>query len=1029
MINIFKASAGSGKTYRLTLEYLKFLFDSPENYRHILAVTFTNKATEEMKERIISALYKMAYTKVIPKSGSLRQIFDEIESHLGWLQNEGSDNKLRKMAEESLKVLLHDYSSFTVSTIDKFFQTAIRAFAREIGRNNSYNIELDSELVINMAIDNMLANLDKPGNEELLEWLIYFSLDSLEGGSYWDIRYILRKMALEITKPGYKNGAGVNQRTVTRENLSLLGSELKKIKADFEKRLAAIATGFVKTKSDFALEWSDFKNSARFKRFEKMAAGEYEFLPTLLNALDNFEDWLPKTAQKKNPILYSRMQDAYNSGLNNAIAELKKLIDTSEKDYLSAQNVLSNLYMLGVLADIDSYAKEYAKDNNLMLISDSEELLKKIIDGSDAPFIYEKIGSRIDNFMLDEFQDTAGMQWENFKPLIINSIAGGFNNLIVGDVKQSIYRWRGSDRELLSGSIANDIGEQNIKLSTLTINYRSSRSIVEFNSDFFLFAAEKADILFNREYNRNSDYLRNIYSDVKQELPEGKSQGYTKVIAYENEVGENGKKPWYTRATEQIPVEIEDSLSRGYSYRDINVLVRSNKEATEVINYLLSLNYPVMSADSLMLSLNGEVNTLVAALQSINSPENEIAAEVVRRRGIVLDRKELSRLNLVELCQQIAGKYLNFSSEDSIFISSFIDLVNDFTKVERGDLNSFLDWWDLNGGKKYISSPPRQDAVNVMTIHKSKGLTLAVVIIPFVDWEFKMDTNKLLWIKSQIAPYNLVQPLPIRVNSNCISTHFAEEFIDEQQKNYADILNVAYVAFTRASHEMIILVKQSDSGVPGLLLDFLKSTSGQEDNRGNVYEIGCRSSAPASDDNKEANEIPLPILRLKDPGERLRLKLKSDLYYNNPARFYGVVMHEILSQIVVEDDVQLAVDEQVLLGNLPADEKYKVINDLKAALESVRDREWFNGKFTIMNESEIVEPGGDIYRPDRILLKYGERGAVEYAEVIDFKFGNLEKNSYQKQLSKYINLLQMMGIPKVEGFIWYVTLNHILPAK
>ncbi len=1031
MVNLYKASAGSGKTYRLTLEYLKFLFSAPDNYRHILAVTFTNKATEEMKERILHTLYGLAYLPREIVETSMKGILSEI---VEFLRLQGDMDKytfVRELAEINLKALLHDYSSFSVSTIDRFFQGAIRAFAREIGRNNSYNVELDSDSVTGKAIDNMLAGLDKPENRELLDWLTIYSVDAVENGSYWDIKNTLSKMADQLGREEYKIMKGRGSISSDKKAIKNFKDKLVGMMGDFEVKMKHLAADFIEIKERYGIEWKMFRNFQRFRRIELMSRGEADYLPSLFEAADNFEDWVTRTMQKKEPQIYYRMEEAYRGGLNEALCRLVKHLKEELPVYLTASSVYENIYLLGVLADIDLFMKEYAKDNNLMLLSDSGELLRRIIDGSDTPFIYEKIGIRTDNYMLDEFQDTSAIQWDNFKPLIADSLAAGNDNLIVGDVKQSIYRWRGSDRELLNSGISNDLGTENVKERSLLLNFRSGGAIVGFNNGFFTYAAAKGDEVVSALSGCYSDYLTKVYSDTVQEVPEGRGNGYLKIEFFGNITCEDGsRKLWNDAALERIPAEIERLRGAGYSYREINVLVRSNKEGAKVINYLLKEGYPVMSGDSLVISQNRSVNELVSMLRFLNDPENKIAAEVLNRLGIESCTEGVSRLHLPEMCQQLASKYLRRLDEDTVFVASFLDIVNEYVKNESCDLDSFLEWWKSSGSKRAVSSPPQQDAINIMTIHKSKGLSLKSVIIPFAEWPFRTDSEKILWIVPD-PPFNDIGAVPVRNSSKLAETAFSRWYMEEELKNITDVLNVAYVAFTRASDAMIIFAKEASDtksgkgGVSDILYEFVKEMN----NAGSIYEAGSPEASVKRRDVSNVEELCLPALKLKDPGERLKIKLKSELYYENESIKHGIIMHEILSRIESRHEVNKSVDRQISEGRVMASDREELLELLNASFESVKEREWFTGRYEVLNENDIIAPGGEISRPDRVMLSKDTEGRVTSAIIVDFKFGEIKSNAYIKQVSEYAALLEEAGIPEIEGYVWYIKDNQLVRAR
>ncbi|MEN6619174.1 MAG: UvrD-helicase domain-containing protein [Rikenellaceae bacterium] len=989
-LNIFKASAGSGKTHNLTREYLRLIFKNENSYRHILAVTFTNKATDEMKRRVLEELFKQS--------------------------------DVNEIAKKRLITILHDYSSFSISTIDKFFQQTMRAFAREIGKNSSYSVELDQDMVLSEAIDQMILNLDKEESSELLDWLISYSFDSIESGKSWDIKRGINELASQIFKEAFKIKNGeFGENFTSKKDLAEYKKVIEKVLMSFESDLMQIGKSAFKILEKNNLRPEDFKGASKspIKYFSKIASGV--IVPptdTFEALLDTPVNWYKNTIVKTDPPLYHSIENAYDDGLNELVREVTGLNDRW-REYYTAKAIDSNIYSLGILLDINKYIQEYSKENNVVLLSETTELLNKIIDGSDTPFIYEKVGSRIDHFMLDEFQDTSLMQWQNFKPLIQNSLAAGNDNLIVGDVKQSIYRWRGSDWNLLNSGIYKDFDNSAIHEVELKENWRSGENIVEFNNSFFTFAAEFCDSILGKPEISTSE----VYSTVEQIVPAQRIGRKGHVHLKFIEKGEENN--WHQVALREIPQRLDKLMEMGYRYNDIAFLVRKNAEGVEIVNFLIECGYPVISDEALLISTSRSVMKIVTILKYYNNPNDSINNIIAEFETIVLSREdEIEHLPLYEMCEKIICNYLgDIDISESAFVQGFLDYVLDYVKSNRSDLASFLEWWSEKCSKLSLSSPEGQDAIRVFTIHKAKGLGMKVVIIPFlkIELDHSSQNRNIIWCEPKIEPFNKIPFLPVAYGSNLLETIFSGDYLIEKQKTFIDNLNIVYVAFTRAKQELIIFAKLHEKGDKGgpsiadILHDRYKNDLDEN------LELNIGEWSPAGENlEQKTNEIELSGFRSIPIGERLTLSLNStDFFDKSSKRNYGLIMHNIFSTVYLEKDLPDSIRSAIIKGELREDEYTVLFSGMSEMLMSVRERHWFDGSFRIYNELEIIEPGGKISRPDRVLIG-------EEAIVIDFKFGTSRPKSHERQVVRYMSLIKGMGIVDVKGYLWYLEENDVV---
>ena len=485
MLTIYRASAGAGKTHKLTGEYLTLLFAHPTAYRRILAVTFTNKATDEMKGRIVQELYRLAAGRPSDYVASLSAAYA--------IDEDG----VRARARSVLIAILHDYSTFNISTIDRFFQQTMRAFTREIGLQGGYGIEMDQELVLGEAVDRLLAELDRPENKDLLGWLLRFAEDKIEEGGGWNLRRDILSLGRELFKESYKAfsdavDADIANKQALSDYKDCLFALIRSVEAEV-RRLGEEGLALIQ---QFGLKPEDFKGGSRspLLYLARWAAGEMkEPTSSFIALVDNPDGYVTKSMDAARRQIIGCV---YEEGLNDLVRRIAmRFADLTT--YRTAKEIVRYYYTLGILTDLSRQIAVYREEKNIMLIADTTDLLRRVIDGSDAPFIYEKTGTYVDHYMIDEFQDTSGMQWENFRPLVAESLAHERSNLIVGDVKQSIYRFRNSDWRLLDGQVRSDLGEYQTCEETLRDNWRSCRRIVEFNNAFFTAAPAVLQELYN----------------------------------------------------------------------------------------------------------------------------------------------------------------------------------------------------------------------------------------------------------------------------------------------------------------------------------------------------------------------------------------------------------------------------------------------------------------------------------------------------------------------------------------------------
>lgn len=983
MLKVLTASAGSGKTHRLTQEYIKLLLGVNDAYKHILAVTFTNKATDEMKSRVIETLNRL----------SQQQTTEGLK------------------AKRVLTTILHDYSAFSVSTIDKFFQTTMKAFARELGQYASYSVELDSNLVLNQAIDNMLSSMSETNDKTLLSWLIDYSIALIEDGKSWDISKELQEMGHLFLREDFKlKRRQFEESFGDKSKIVDFRKKMNEIISSFEKKLSGIGNDGIERMKKYSLEPENFKSGSRspFVRFSKWADGDVVEPSSAFFELPNDVSKWRKAVDDNG----ASIEAAYNDGLNQIVKEAAELFNEPYREYCTAKLLKNNLYLIGIFSDIYAALNTYLKENHLVLLGETADVLNRIIDGNDTPFIYEKIGTRYDHLMLDEFQDTSTIQWENFKPLFEESLAHGKDNLIVGDIKQSIYRWRGSDWKLLAGEAINVFDESVIEKEPLTFNWRSLENIVNFNNSFF---TNIADLCDSTEEQKQS--IRVIYGDCEQTLaPKNVGKlGHVKVSFVEHQA-----------ALEQIPQVIEKLTSVGYAKKDIAILVRWNLEGAEVADYLMSNAIEVITDDSLSISSSPVVKKVISVLRLLENPES--ATNKLLNNNILLNKESLDTTSLYDICESIIREDASPVVESEVpFVQAFMDMVIEYSSNYGLNVSGFLKWWDDKEDKPSISAPEGQDAVRIMTIHKAKGLGCDAVILPFFEEPFKPSNNHIpyIWCIPDKSPFDEIGLIPIKSYSALDSTIFSQDYHNEQLYSIIDSINAAYVACTRAKKELIILAQKPKFKKDGTYnLDnasaALYKHLGEEDE----YELGNYQyyEDDSGKDSQIVEQLQTNYPSFAKDANRLKLSLRGVDFFNKEQggdrRVRGIVLHDILSQTDVVDDLKNAVKQAVAQGELSKSLEDDTYAYLLKLIDTVAEKHWFDGTYRSINEISIVNTDGSLSRPDRVLVEKDKPISESKAIVIDYKFGNYNSR-YQKQVDSYVNLLKQMGYKDVQGEVWY----------
>ena len=1054
--SIYRSSAGSGKTRTLAKEYLKLSLGHKNDYfKYILAVTFTNKATQEMKDRILAYLADFSNAKE-------NDLTKELQKELGL-----DANTFQMYAQETLSLILHRYDQFSISTIDAFFQKVIRSFTREAGLVGDYRLEVEQEPVLEEVIDNLIDELG--ANEDLTKWVVEFANENLENERAWDIRKSLIEFSNEIFREEFKEiEQAVNETTSQKDFFKNFLTDLKKKKYEFVNLVRLKSNEALDIFHQHGLQSSDFKYGGGiynfFKKFHKITSVK-DFDETAKgkrseSEFQNSNNWPDKDTSHKAIII--KLATGKLIGLLNEILTYR---NKNYKPALSAEVVLNNFYAFGLIADISRKLKDYKDENGIMLLADAPRFLNGVIQDSDTPFIYEKVGSFYRNYLIDEFQDTSGLQWKNFFPLLANGLDQGYPSMVVGDVKQAVYRWRGGDLKLLQQEVERNIGAARVETKELKQNFRSASEIVSFNNA--LFQASSAIVALET----GKTITTEAYLDVPQVIHK-KENGFVQISFLKEADGEK----WKEMALNLIPVHLEKLQLLGASLKDIAILVRTNGDGQNIVNHLMNYRnsneaksnckYDVVSNESLRLDGATTVNLLICSLKYLLNHEDDIAKAQLAYEFAKLHEPDknlnevfavtrdltfennlppaftkqkisLKKLPLFELTETLIEIFdLGNYSGELIYLQTFQNLVLDFTSRERNDLGAFLEWWEENKIKKSIQVSGEVDAVQLLTVHKSKGLQFKYVIIPFCSWSMDHEVGKQpnLWVTTTESPLDKAGYLPVTYKSALKETVFAEYYEEERSRCYLDNLNLLYVALTRAEHGMIVTAPgKTGKTVAKLLYDGIAKSDALQPKWNEAiqeWKSGEWTLSKSTDQSEQKPALKLNFYQSSQWRDKLVIKQTSRGFFEPQDSEviekvkYGIHLHAVLSRIRYADQLQEAIQQIIFEGLITKDEKPIIEKLMEELLSNPVIASWFTREWDVRTEVPILLParlsdGGFDNRIDRLMLAEGK------AVIVDFKTGE-PKTEDQKQVAEYMETLKKMDFTHVEGYLLYIKTGDVV---
>lgn len=1094
-VTVYKASAGSGKTFTLAVEYIRLLMTDPQQFHHTLAVTFTNKATGEMKDRILEQLYGVGHG-LKESTGYLAALQKSLKKD----NIEMTDDEIRHRCLEALRYILHDYSRFRIETIDSFFQSVLRNLAHELGLNARLQVDLNDKQILSQAVDNMVDNLGKDQETGMLPWIDRYVQDQLDDDGGWDIRKNIKELAKIIFTEHYMNrDETFKERLNDEDRLKEFRKSLMALKVKAEGELERLVDKFDKELAAYPGDVTKDVSSGSWiiKYRDRLLQGDYrDMTDKQFAALHNPVD-LVKKSDKDNDALLRRLQPLCDAIIACEVGKIAQL------HIINSVNLsITHVNPLRLLSCIDDEVTAITNDANRFILARTPQLLSRLIGESDAPFVFEKMGTIFNNVMIDEFQDTSRLQWNNFKVLLLESQASGGKNMLVGDIKQSIYRFRNGDWRILK-DIDRELHVNRPKIETLNHNFRSDTRIIGFNNAFFTSAAQHLQLP------SDGGIIEQIYSDVRQFWPEGKKEsGYVRVML------KTGKADnWDETMLNDMCQHIIRLHEGGLPYNKMAILLRRKAQTQKIIAHLAEQlpGVQVVSEEGYLLSSSKSLQMLIAALKVLHHGDDDpismrfliksymthvlglnteiedyinADAKDILPKDFVDRQQELSLYPLHELCEELFRLlHLSQIKGDDAYVLTFFDLLAEYLRSETSDIQSFLQYWEDDMQAKSIPSC-EVDGISIITIHKSKGLQYHTVMMPFI--ESPMDDVRpktILWCQSDNNPYNALGSLPINGGKDAFSnSEYSDDFTAEQLQRRIEELNVQYVGFTRAEHNLLVwgsatgtslkfsnllnetlseplpvFEADSDHGTPGeppIVMDKV-----EEDGittytlPGATLVMASTTAEPSlkqSDKSEEASDQPVnrlqPIFQ-EHPITFQSFNRQMDFRQSNDATRYihqageedvetesatemsyieqGKLLHELFSKIERADQLEKSLMEYVDQGILVGDTQVgKIRRIFTNALHNPLAQSWFDGTYQVLNECEIVhldETGRQIsHRTDRVMVSPTE------VIVVDFKFGHPNPDDYIPQVQNYMNLLrQMYPDHTISGYLWYVYRNRI----
>lgn len=1029
---VYNASAGSGKTFTLVKEYLKVLLNSNDIFRFqkVLAITFTNKAAGEMKERVLENLHD--FSEGI-ENDLFKLIIKEIPVEKSVIQ---------ERSKKIIEAILQNYSAFSITTIDSFTHKIIKSFAYDLGLSLNFEVEMDAISLLNEAVDILISKIGT--DKDLTKLLIDFSLDKADDDKSWDISRELSEFSrILLNEDDTKHFRKLADKKL--EDFTELKAKLSKHQKEIKEGLQEIGNKGLQIIEEVQLNHKDF--------YRSMLPNHFVALSQNPEKAKFFEDSKLRERIEENNFYSKSKPDAIKASIEGVLPDLLNLYMKSEKMYqqhLMNKLVLKSIIPLAVLNYINIELTEIKEENNLRLNAEFNQLISDNIKDQPAPFIYERIGQRFMHYFIDEMQDTSVLQWQNLIPLIDNALSQeNANLLLVGDGKQAIYRWRGGKAEqfINLGSEAENPFYISKEIKTLETNYRSFSEVINFNNSFF---QHTANFLQNENY-------KQLFIEGNKQIENAKKGGVVSISFLEKEEEKADELVKYP----QKVLETIKGLQDDFLLNEICVLVRKRKDGIAVANYLSENGINIISSETLLLQNSTKVNLVINVLQVLqhfNDKEtllevlyflhshlqlktdkhsfisefihqsNEIIFQELKKYGISFELSTFHQLPFYEKVEEIIRSFKLIISSDA-YVQFFLDVV--LEQQRKGtSIQEFLEFWEEKKNNLSIVVPESGNAVQIMTIHKSKGLEFPVVIFPY-DLDIYRQLNPKVWLNELPENFKDFKELlvPFNKDLNYLNDRGAEIYRNQREELELDNLNLLYVALTRAVEQLYIITEKRISKTgentnyySGIFINYLKKVGKWEDEV-LEYSFGKKERISKKEEVESLTSIQEVFISTPWQEHNIKMLASASRLWNTEqekAIKFGNLIHEIMSKIIIKADVEEVIKQYTQQGIIDSKESKFIKEDINRIVNHPELEKYFSEGIIVYNEREIVDVDNQIMIPDRLV--FDKKGEIT---IIDYKTGKPSK-SYHQQLLRYERVLKSMNFVVNKKLLIYINEKNLI---
>ncbi|WP_420551793.1 UvrD-helicase domain-containing protein [Tenacibaculum aiptasiae] len=1029
---VYNASAGSGKTFTLVKEYLKVLLNSNDifGFQKVLAITFTNKAAGEMKERVLENLHD--FSEGI-ENDLFQLIINEITVEKSIIQ---------ERSKKIIEAILQNYSAFSITTIDSFTHKIIKSFAYDLGLSLNFEVEMDAISLLNEAVDILISKIGT--DEDLTKLLIDFSLDKADDDKSWDISRELSEFSrILLNEDDTKHFRQLADKKL--EDFTGLKYKLSKHEKEIKENLQEIGNKGLQIIEEAQLSHKDF--------YRSMLPNHFVALSESLDKAKFFEDSKLRERIEENNFYSKSKSDDIKTTIEGILPELLNLYMQSEKLYqqhLLNKLVLKSIIPLAVLNYINLELTEIKEENNLRLNAEFNQLISDNIKDQPVPFIYERIGQRFMHYFIDEMQDTSVLQWQNLIPLINNALSQeNASLLLVGDGKQAIYRWRGGKAEqfINLGSEKGNPFYIPKEVKTLERNYRSFSEVVNFNNSFF---QHTANFLQN-------EYYKQLFIEGNKQEENSKKGGFVSISFLEKEEEKENEQTKYPKKV----LEIIRSLEDDFLLNEICVLVRKKKDGIAVANYLSENGINIISSETLLLQNSTKVNFIVnilRVLQYSNDKEtllevlyflhnhlkfekdkhsfisefihqsNETIFQNLKDYGILFELSTFHQLPFYEKVEEIIRSFKLTNSSDA-YVQFFLDVI--LEQQRKGtSIQEFLEFWEEKKQNLSIVVPESGNAVQVMTIHKSKGLEFPVVIFPY-DLDIYRQINPKIWLNELPENFNGFNELlvPFSKDLSYLNTTGAEIYNNQREELELDNFNLLYVALTRPVEQLHIITEKRISKTgentnyySGIFINYLKKIEEWKEDE-LEYSFGDRERLMKKEKELSSTNIQEAFISTSWKEHNIQMLASASKLWNTEqeeAIKFGNLIHEVMSKIIIKEDVGKVINQYVQQGIIDNKDSGFIKEDINRIVNHPLLEAYFSEDITVYNEREIVDVDNQIMIPDRLV--FDKNGEII---IIDYKTGKPSK-SYHQQLLRYERVFKSMGYVVKKKLLIYINEKNLI---